>query len=186
MAAKKLTLLHEAVRWATKLHRAQDRDGEFALPYITHPLDVVSLLRYKGEVTDENMLAIAILHDVVEQCGVTVEEVSSRFGSVIGAGVNELTRREPSPASIEGMDADQIWQLRADLLLEEIRGMSFVAKTVKLADRLSNLASARATRSPDRLQRYIQQTYLILEAIPRETCPALWDEVRRLADADVQ
>ncbi len=180
MATKKLNTLHRAVKYAAKLHRGLDRDGAYPLPYVTHPLDVTTKLRYLGSETDENVLVAAVLHDVIEESEATFDDIESRFGSVVKDLVKELTRREPSPAAVKGMSEDEIWQLRSDWLLDDIRKMSVNAKRIKLADRLSNLENARATRPPDRLLRYVQQTFLILEAIPRDVCPEIWDAIRAL------
>lgn len=180
MATKKLSALHRAVKYALKKHRGLDRDGDHPLPYITHPIDVANKLRYLARETDETVLAAAVLHDVVEESDATLDDVQQRFGAQVRDLVKELTRREPTPEETKGMTADEIWQLRSDLLLDDIRRMSHPAKKIKLADRLSNLEAALVTRPPDRLARYVQQTYLILEAIPRDTCPELWDSIRRL------
>lgn len=180
MATEKLSPLHRATKFAAKMHRGMDRDGAYPLPYITHPIDVVNKLRYIGNETEESVLIAAILHDVIEETEAKIEEIETRFGSAVKDLVKELTRREPSPISVKGMEEDEIWQLRSDWLIEDIRGMSLNAKRIKLADRLSNLEGALATRPPDRLARYIQQTFLILEAIPREVSPELWDAIRAL------
>lgn len=180
MATKKLSALHRAVKYAAKKHRGLDRDGAHPLPYITHPLDVANKLRYLANETDETVLAAAVLHDVVEESDATLEDIEERFGTAVKELVRELTRREPTPEETKGLSPDEVWQLRSEWLLEDIRRMSLAAKRIKLADRLSNLEAALATRPPDRLARYQHQTYLILEAIPREACPELWDAIRRL------
>jgi hypothetical protein len=64
------------------------------------------------------------------------------------------------------------------MLLEEIGRMSPDAQCVKLADRLSNVREGRRTKLGDKLTRYLGQTYLILETIPREVNPGLWDAIR--------
>lgn len=180
MATKKLAPLHRAVKYATKLHRGLDRDGAYPLPYVTHPIDVATKLRYLANETDECVLIASVLHDTIEESDATFEGIESRFGAAVKDLVKELTRREPTPDQIAGMTEEEIWQLRSELLLDDIRKMSVNAKRIKLADRLSNLEAALATRPPDRLARYIQQTYLILEAIPRDACPELWDAIRKL------
>ncbi len=178
MAKEKLSRLQEAVKWASKLHRGQDRDGPAALPYLTHPLEVLCNLRYKGGVTDEDMLVASVLHDVVEECGVEPEEIGRRFGPRVRELVSEVTRAEPSASEIAGMSADEVWQLRADRLLDEIKGMGPEARTLKLADRLSNVGACLKLREGKKRDRYVRQSFLILEVIPRETNPELWDAVR--------
>jgi guanosine-3',5'-bis(diphosphate) 3'-pyrophosphohydrolase len=179
MAKPELSLLQEAVKWAARLHRGQDRDGPYPLPYLTHPMDVLSLVRYKAGVTDEDILCTAALHDVMEMCGVDREDVEKRFGPRVASLVVELTRREPSLEETAGLSKDAVWQLRSDILLEEIRMMSPEARIVKLADRLSNVVEGLATRKGKRLERYRRQSFLILEIVPRETAPALWDGIRQ-------
>jgi (p)ppGpp synthase/HD superfamily hydrolase len=130
-----------------------------------------------GGVTDEDMLVAAVLHDVVEEGGATLEAVREAFGERAGSLVEELTRREPTADETQGMSGDQIWQLRADMLLEEIRRMSPDAKTVKLADRVSNLMEAARTKRGKKLARYRMQTERILSVIPKDTNPGLWTKL---------
>lgn len=174
--------LHKAVKLAAKLHRGQDRDGADPLPYLTHPLQVLSLVRYKAGIKDEDVLCAAVLHDVVEMGGASASDIDKRFGPRVAALVTELTRREPDAAEIAGLSRDEIWQLRSDILLDEIRDMSPQAKAIKLADRLSNLEEGLATREGKKLERYVRQTYLILEIVPREAGPQLWDAIREALD----
>lgn len=179
-------VLHRASKWAEKLHRGQERDGPSSLPYITHPMDVACKLRYIGGVEDATELCAALLHDVVEECGVEPEKVAKKFGEGVAALVRELTRSEPDDAQRSKLSPEELWELRSSLLLDDIRRMSPVAQRIKLADRLSNLECALATRTGEKLRRYVRQSYLILEAIPRETCPPLWDAIRRLLDERLQ
>jgi GTP diphosphokinase / guanosine-3',5'-bis(diphosphate) 3'-diphosphatase len=125
--------VQEAIRWAAKLHEGQERDGEDALPYITHPVEVLVNLRYVGGVTDEDLLCAAVLHDTIEECGAEPAEIERKFGPRVRALVEELTRREPSEEETRELSREETWQLRADMLLEEIGRMSPDAQRVKLA-----------------------------------------------------
>jgi (p)ppGpp synthase/HD superfamily hydrolase len=180
-----LPLLHKAIRRAFKAHKSQDRDGEFALPYITHPIEVVNILRYEGRITDEEVLCAAALHDVVEETAAddpesALQKLEKKFGPRVARIVREVTREEPDRT---GLSPEEIWQLRTHLMLQEIDQMSREAKTVKLADRLSNVRNALATRSEDKLFKYIRQTQLILQHIDREVCPPIWEEIEKLASS---
>jgi (p)ppGpp synthase/HD superfamily hydrolase len=174
--------LDAVIEFAAKAHRGQVRDGENPLPYITHPLDVLANLRYIGEVTDPDMLAAAILHDVVEESGVPFEEIEKRFGTRVRELVQELTRREPTAEETAGMAKDEIWEMRSNMLLSEIGKMSLTAQAVKLADRYSNLNEARRSKSGKKLGRYNKQTVKILKIIPRKANPGLWDAVKKLQE----
>ena len=171
--------LQDAVLWAAELHFGQIRDGEPPVPYIAHPLEVMSLLRYTGGVTDTDMLAGAVLHDVVEDCNVKVREVEERFGPRVALFVREMTRREPTAAQIAGMDRDAIWELRSGMLLDEIRKMPPEVWPLKLADRLSNLREAKHVKRGKKLARYLRQTRTILEIIPASANMNLWKVLRQ-------
>ncbi|MBS1705884.1 MAG: bifunctional (p)ppGpp synthetase/guanosine-3',5'-bis(diphosphate) 3'-pyrophosphohydrolase [Armatimonadetes bacterium] len=176
-----MDLLSEAAIFATQRHHGQVRDGEFPLPYITHPMDVLAKVRYIGQVTEEPVLCAAVLHDVVEECGVKFAEIQSLFGDRVEELVRMLTRREPSAEEVAGMNKDEIWKLRSEWMLGEIRDtMDPQAQTIKLADRLSNLQEALRTRTGKKLDRYFVQTQEILKIIPRKTNKSLWDSVKKL------
>ena len=169
-----------AIREAAKLHSGQFRDGEEPLPYIVHPVEVLTNLRTVGGVTDEEMLVAAALHDTIEEANAALGKLTEKFGERAGRLVWELTRVEPTKEQTKGMTAEQKWRLRSDMLLDEIAQMSDDAKVIKLADRLSNLREALRTRNGERLERYMTQTRDILVVIPRELNPPLWDAVQAL------
>jgi len=173
-----LPLVHRALKRAVKAHKKQDRDGEAPLPYATHPVDVLNLLRYDAEVTDEEILAAALLHDVLEETDEELDDIEKDFGRRVARIVRELTREEPDRS---GLSPEEVRQVRTQSMLEEIDRMSDDAKLIKLADRASNLRSALLTRSGDQLEGYIRQSHSILEHIDREVCPILWDRIRDLA-----
>ena len=172
--------LQRAVRWAAKQHKGQDRDGPTPLPYITHPVDVMNALRYRAKNEDEDILAAAALHDVIEECGVPLSTIEEKFGKRTAKLVSEMTRREPSDEKTAKMTEGQIAELRNKMLLEDIAKMGHDAWLIKLADRLSNLQGALATRTGEKLDRYIRQSEEILLIIPRSVSPPLWDGIKEL------
>lgn len=131
-------------------------------------------MRYVGGVEDQDLLCAALLHDVLEESDLTEGTLASAFGAPIASLVTEVTRFEPDTT---GLTEEERYELRTQIFLEEIQKMSEKAHVIKLADRLSNLRQARATRPKKKLARYISQTKLILEIIPRSVNPALWDAV---------
>lgn len=79
-----ITKLRKAINFAYAAHLGQeDKNGE---PYILHPLRVMGQMR-----TPEEM-AVAVLHDVVEDCEVSVLEIESMFGTTIAAAVAAISR----------------------------------------------------------------------------------------------
>lgn len=171
-----------ALEVAVQCHRDQWRDGEHPLPYLHHPIDVLGNLRYIGGVKQPAEWCAAILHDTVEEGGVTLKELEEKFGRPIADRVRELTRSEPEPDLREKLKGEDWVALRSKLLLNDISKMSPEAQTIKLADRLSNLREAMLVRTPGRLSRYVLQTRRILQIIDRGVNPMLWDEVERVCD----
>ena len=174
--------LHKSVRWACKLHKNQDRDGRAAVPYIAHVLEVVTNLRYVGGIEDEEMLCAAALHDSIEQSGVSLKKIEDKFGIRVAKLVEEMTRSEPTEAEIAGMSEHEVWQLRSNMLLDEIRRMSPECRKIKLADRLSNLQFALRTKIAGKLERHLAQTEEILNIVPRSVNHGLWDAIRAALD----
>ena len=130
--------LEDAIALASALHRGQ-RDKAGA-PYILHPLRVMLSL---GPNASESARIAAVLHDVVEDCGVTLEELSQLGVSPDALrAIDGVTRRET-----ETYD-DFIARLTPDAL----------ARQVKLADLCDNLDLSRIAhptpRDYERLERY--------------------------------
>lgn len=86
------SLEERAIRLASELHAGQVRkDGS---PYILHPLRVMSafygVMGYEGVL----MRVAAMLHDVVEDCDVSLATIIADFGGDVAAIVDRLTRRQ--------------------------------------------------------------------------------------------
>jgi (p)ppGpp synthase/HD superfamily hydrolase len=84
-------VLRAAYDWAAQLHAAQQRDVDQA-PYITHPLEVAAMLVSRG--CEDEVVAAALLHDVVEKSEADVDEVRERFGDRIARTVDALSEDE--------------------------------------------------------------------------------------------
>lgn len=120
-------LLH-AASFSAKCHTGQTRKGERGEPYINHPLEVANLIANVGEVNDIDVLMAAILHDTVEDCGVTGEEIAALFGETVAGYVLEVTDDKSLPKAE-----------RKRLQVEHSPHLSPGAKIVKLADKISNI-----------------------------------------------
>ncbi len=179
-----LSLLPDAIDFATERHRGSLRDGESPLPYITHPIDVVNQLRYVGLVKDDVVLCAGALHDVLEETPTQPKDLVRFFGEPVTRLVLELTRYEPNARETKDLTREEVWALRNGILMDEIAKMSPEAKTVKLADRISNLTAAWSVRSGAKLARYLRQTNQMLEIIPPAVNPELWRALRNLNDAN--
>src|ERR671928_383621 len=123
-------LLARAFRRAAEAHEGQQRrSGE---PFVRHPWGVAKILAELRQ--DDATLAAALLHDVVEDTGVELEEVRSEFGDEIAQlveGVTKLTRVQFQ--SREHAEAENYRKL-VIAMAEDLRVI-----LIKLADRLHNL-----------------------------------------------
>lgn len=80
--------VHEALLFATHAHMGQVR-RYVGTPYVGHPVAVAKLLRYF--IHDESMLMAALLHDVVNDCGVSVADVCKIFGDDVAYLVGDVS-----------------------------------------------------------------------------------------------
>lgn len=130
-----LEMLRRAYKLAESSHQGQCRkSGE---PYITHPVAVAELLLELG--MDSETLAAAILHDVVEDTEITLEQITQQFGPDIALlvdGVTKLTRINFS--SIEEKQAENLRKMLF-AMSKDIRVM-----VIKLCDRLHNMRTGDA------------------------------------------
>ncbi|HYG74234.1 MAG TPA: HD domain-containing protein [Planctomycetota bacterium] len=143
----------QAVLFIHQEHAGTFRD-DGKTPYAVHPLRVSEYLRRIAGETDEEVLCAALLHDVIEDCGVTYDDVASRFGDGVAQLVAELTNDNRLPKN-----------RRKAAMLEKLPTISARAKRVKLADRLDNVLDLlRGMGSAEKRQRYEQETERLLQA----------------------
>ncbi len=83
---------HKAFEMAVKAHEGQIRELTGS-PFIVHPLAVMGILR-TFNVKDNDILIAAILHDVVEDSSIELEEVEEHFGERVANLVNQVTKKE--------------------------------------------------------------------------------------------
>lgn len=143
-----LTPLSEAYIFAAESHKGQVRDsGE---PYMSHPLNVTLILA--GMQIDMVCLQTGLLHDVVEDTGITIEQIQKRFGPDVARCVDGVTKI--NKLNLHSREARQAENMRKMLLamVSDIRVI-----LVKLADRLHNMRTLSAV-SRDRQERTAQET----------------------------
>ena len=128
-------MIEKAYRMANDAHKdARRRSGE---PYICHPLAVARLVLDLG--MDTESIAAALLHDVVEDTPITIDEVKSAFGAEVALlvdGVTKLTKIQFS--SIEEQQAENLRKMLL-AMSQDVRVM-----IIKLCDRLHNMRTGDA------------------------------------------
>jgi GTP pyrophosphokinase len=139
-------LVCRAFEFAYCLHRGQIRaSGE---PYISHPIEVASLLRELGG--SGAMLAAGFLHDVVEDTDVTLEEIERNFGVEVRTLVEGVTKLSKFNFSSKTERQAENFRRMFLAMAQDIRVI-----VVKLADRLHNMRTLE--HLPDSKRRKIAQ-----------------------------
>lgn len=115
----------KAKRYALEKHGTQKYAGQ---PYSVHLEAVVAnvKIRMAGDPLLSVYVAVAWLHDVMEDCGVTFKELQDEFGLAIADSVKRLTK-------VEGLEYEHY--LAACI-------MSAIAREVKICDTMANLTQS--------------------------------------------
>lgn len=92
-AAERSPLVRAALAQASSDHAGQVRNGSGGMPYVEHPKKVAALLAEEGLGSDE-VLAAALLHDVVEDSETTLDELREKFGGEVAGLVGAMTDEE--------------------------------------------------------------------------------------------
>ncbi|HUY64459.1 MAG TPA: bifunctional (p)ppGpp synthetase/guanosine-3',5'-bis(diphosphate) 3'-pyrophosphohydrolase [Acidimicrobiales bacterium] len=123
-------LITDAGHTAETSHRGQLRQsGE---PYITHPVAVATIVAELG--LDARSVAAALLHDAVEDTGLDLEEVTTRFGPEVAAIVDGVTKLDR--LQFDSKEAQQAATVRKMLVA---MASDWRVLVIKLADRLHNM-----------------------------------------------
>jgi len=148
-----LDLLRRAYAVTEKAHAGQKRaSGE---PYVQHSLAVAQILAELR--MDVKAIAAGLLHDVVEDTSLTIEDLREAFGDEIAElvdGVTKLKKIEAHRAGRDGLDAQELESLRK-MFLAMFRDIRVVL--IKLADRLHNMRTVAALPEARR-RRFCQET----------------------------
>lgn len=142
LSESQLPLFERAVVFAAAAHCGATRKGS-RIPYLSHPVEAAAIV---SELTDDQeLIAAAVLHDVVEDTEVTIQEIYDGFGERVASyvsGESENKRRELPP--------ENTWLLRKEETITFLKERADRnAKILALADKLSNLRSI--ARDVDRI-----------------------------------
>lgn len=132
MEEKTLTLLDHAIIFATKAHSGTTRKGT-NVPYIVHPIEAAAIVSSMTD--DEEVIAAAVLHDVIEDTEATREDLLARFGRRI----TDLVMDE-SEDKRRNFPAELTWKTRKQETITFLETRADTdAKMLALADKLANL-----------------------------------------------
>jgi len=147
-------LVTKAVNFAFTAHEGQLRKFT-KLPYVMHPVRVAFRVSVVPGATEE-MVAAAVLHDVLEDTPTEQEDIEAEFGPVVAGLVSELTN------TTKGMQFSRAHRKKMDR--ERIATTSREARIIKLVDRIDNLREV-GQGSPEYRKMYAGESLLLLEAI---------------------
>jgi len=146
--------LERAIAFALEKHKNVKRKGD-GRPYILHPLSVLhTLLAIKKSKNAFLLAVVAVLHDVVEDCDVTIQEIADLFGYHVAAMVEDLTS-----------DKEEIKRVgKTQYLINKMLKMSTYSLCIKLVDRLDNIKDMQSMDNSFRAKQ-IASTTQILDAL---------------------
>ncbi|MBR5268436.1 MAG: bifunctional (p)ppGpp synthetase/guanosine-3',5'-bis(diphosphate) 3'-pyrophosphohydrolase [Lachnospiraceae bacterium] len=129
-----MEIVSEAIIFAVKAHDGMRRKKSES-PYILHPMEAAVIV---GTMTDDQeLIAAAALHDVVEDTEITIEEIEEKFGKRIKefvAAETEDKRADRPPA--------ETWRIRKEESLEDLKNAEDIGVLmVWLGDKLANMRS---------------------------------------------
>jgi len=160
----------EVIAFAVEAHRDQKRKYS-GLPYYTHPIVVAGIV---AQVTDdEDVISAALLHDVVEDTPVTLEEIRDKFGQRI-ASLVEMVTDISKPA-------DGNRKIRKDIDREHLAKASAEGQTIKLADLIDNSGSI-IDCDPNFAKVYMKEKQALLQILTKGN-KWLQSRAQRIIDA---
>ena len=124
-------LLERAMGFAIKAHQGMERRGK-GFPYIIHPMEAVAIVATMTN--DQELLAAAALHDVVEDTEISCEDIRKEFGDRIA----QLVANESDP-EVSEMNESESWKIRKQFAIDRLAKSGLDTKIVAMGDKLSNM-----------------------------------------------
>lgn len=122
----------KAISFAAKAHEQKNRKGT-TVPYITHPVEAMGIV--SSLTSDPEVIAAAVLHDVIEDSPVTAAELQEFFGSRVA----DLVCSE-SEDKMNDIPAEASWKTRKEATIVHLAACTDSdVKLIALGDKLSNL-----------------------------------------------
>jgi (p)ppGpp synthase/HD superfamily hydrolase len=158
------TLSESALQYATLCHEGQLRKYTNE-PYINHSIRVVEMV--SKHTTNEHVIAAAYLHDVVEDCGVTIRKINGMFGYRVGAMVQDVTKVSSH------LNGDRDFRLQLEI--DHLKNALVESKIIKIADIIDNTKDI-CEHDIEFAKVYLPEKYAILhEALYEDVIYSLWN-----------
>ena len=141
--------LEDAIEFAAKHHAGQSRRGRQE-PFLNHLLRTALILVETAGLRDHALLCAAVLHDVVEDTPIGLDEVEDRFGGRVGDLVRALTHPDLRPGESHPQ-RNLRW-------FEALRWEGRDVHIIKSADRLDNVRTMEGVFEPSRRVTYLSET----------------------------
>ena len=126
-----MNIREKAKLFAIKAHKGQIRKSDKEKPMIIHPINVANILSEYGY--DDNVVAAAYLHDVIEDTKYTKEDLLKEFNEYIVSLVLGATEEDKSLS----------WEERKTITIDKVKDLDLRHKVVVCADKISNLEDMR-------------------------------------------
>ena len=152
---KDTPMINKAKMLAGKAHEGQFRKYS-GMPYIVHPIEVATIVQTVDH--SDEMIAAALLHDVVEDTDYTVEDIAKEVSPAVAELVEGLTDvsspQDGNRAVRKTKDRDHLAKQNAEV------------QTIKLADVISNSQDIKAN-DPKFAKVYIEEMKALLEVLTK-------------------
>ena len=168
---KEINCVRDAYRFSDQAHLGQFRSS--GSPYITHPIAVAEICA--GWKLDADALCAALLHDVMEDQGITKQELLEKFGNDVADMVDGLSKLDRLDFATKAQQQAESFRKMLLAMARDIRVI-----LIKLADRLHNMRTLDAV-SPEKRRRIARETLEIYAPIShRLGLNALYRELQDL------
>jgi guanosine-3',5'-bis(diphosphate) 3'-pyrophosphohydrolase len=118
-----------ALYFSAEAHDGQYRKGG-KVPYIAHPVLVALLV--SELISDEEIISAALLHDVMEDCGITETTLKEKFGKRVAGLVREVSNLE---------EGDGSWRQKKEKYIQSMSTISSDALLIIACDKMVNMKS---------------------------------------------
>ena len=160
----------EALKYAAKKHRSQARKGS-TIPYVSHVMAVSGIVWEAGGTETEAIAAL--LHDVVEDCDVSLETLENKFGADVARIVEACSDYVPATDG----PVKPAWGIRKQIYIDRLSSEPKDALLVSAADKIHNGESilhdidtfgadvwGRFNAAPDQIAWYYESVFKAVEA----------------------